>query len=79
MVQDTQGAQVSLPVVKTDTTPRNPVLPAFSSDYQTLLPCLETCDAADRACPTFLGFKCPSLKSVAAERARREAGEGWVR
>ncbi|KAI0643232.1 stretch-activated Ca2+-permeable channel component-domain-containing protein [Trametes meyenii] len=66
---DTQGAQVLLPAlqtVKSGTTPRNPVLPAFGSDYQTLLPCLETCNAADRACPSFLQFKCPLPKFTAA-------------
>lgn len=38
---------------------RSPSLPPFSSAYNTLLPCLETCTAADRACPIFMGFKCP--------------------
>ncbi|KAI0363272.1 hypothetical protein BV20DRAFT_1126382 [Pilatotrama ljubarskyi] len=61
-------AQVPLPAlqtVKSGATPRNPVLPAFGSDYETLLPCLETCNAADRACPNFLGFKCPLPKFTA--------------
>jgi calcium channel MID1 len=31
-----------------------------------LLPCLETCTAADRACPNFLGFKCPVVQFNAA-------------
>ncbi|KAJ7594446.1 stretch-activated Ca2+-permeable channel component-domain-containing protein [Mycena floridula] len=26
----------------------------------TLLPCIERCEAVDRACPNFLGFKCPA-------------------
>lgn len=76
--QDAQGAQVplqpALTNVKAGTTPRNPVLPAFSSDYQTLLPCLETCNAADRACPTFLGFKCPLPKFNAAS----SYGKGFI-
>lgn len=38
---------------------RNTVLPAFSQNYTSLLPCLETCMAVDRACPYFVGFKCP--------------------
>ncbi|KAI0349820.1 hypothetical protein OH77DRAFT_1490121 [Trametes cingulata] len=61
-------AQVPLPAlqtVKSGTAPRNPVLPAFASDHETLLPCLETCNAADRACPNFLGFKCPLPKFTA--------------
>ena len=62
-------AQVPLPAlqnVKAGAAPRNPALPAFSSDYETLLPCLETCNAADRACPAFLGFKCPLPRFTAA-------------
>ncbi|OJT04211.1 Stretch-activated cation channel MID1 [Trametes pubescens] len=64
------SAQVPLPAlqaVKSGATPRNPALPAFSSDYQALLPCLETCNAADRACPNFLGFKCPLPRFTAAD------------
>ncbi|TFK51406.1 hypothetical protein OE88DRAFT_1659410 [Heliocybe sulcata] len=45
-------------VTPTD-TPRNPNLPDATSGYDMLLPCLETCTAVDRACPYFLGFKCP--------------------
>ncbi|KDR71720.1 hypothetical protein GALMADRAFT_74770 [Galerina marginata CBS 339.88] len=42
--------------------PRNPFLPALSppTPYTALLPCLEQCHAVDRACPPFIGFKCPS-------------------
>jgi len=29
------------------------------------LPCVETCQAADRACPIFLGFKCPRVETTA--------------
>ena len=64
-VQRRQNAQTPLGLpppalqpVKAGET-RNPILPAFQSDYQALLPCLETCNAADRACPTFLGCKRP--------------------
>ncbi|TFK20939.1 calcium channel [Coprinopsis marcescibilis] len=39
---------------------RNSDFPQFGSDYQMLLPCIETCTAVDRNCPPFLGFKCPS-------------------
>ncbi|KAI0050150.1 hypothetical protein FA95DRAFT_1487893 [Auriscalpium vulgare] len=38
---------------------RNPAFPAFSQPYTALLPCLETCYDVDRACPAFMGFKCP--------------------
>jgi calcium channel MID1 len=43
-------------------SPRNTNFPAFSSQYEALLPCLETCTAADRACPIFIGFKCPVVR-----------------
>ncbi|KAF9236792.1 stretch-activated cation channel Mid1 [Melanogaster broomeanus] len=40
-------------------TPRNPFFPKPSYAYTSLLPCLETCNAVDRACPYSLGIKCP--------------------
>lgn len=40
-------------------TPRNPFFPVVNYSYTTLLPCLEVCNAVDRACPNFLGIKCP--------------------
>ncbi|KZT30269.1 hypothetical protein NEOLEDRAFT_1054732 [Neolentinus lepideus HHB14362 ss-1] len=56
------GAQVPVsalvPVTPTN-VPRNLNLPNITSNYSMLLPCLETCTAVDRACPYFLGFKCP--------------------
>lgn len=64
-----QGAQVPLSAIQpvnASATPRNPTLPPFGLDYETLLPCLETCNAADRACPIFLGFKCPLPQFTAA-------------
>ncbi|KAG1727781.1 stretch-activated cation channel Mid1 [Suillus paluster] len=45
---------------------RNPFLPNVTYSYQTVLPCLEVCSAADRACPNFLGIKCPSPQFNAA-------------
>lgn len=47
-------------------TQRNAVLPPFNASYTALLPCLETCMAVDRACPYFLGFKCPLAFNVNA-------------
>ncbi|KAI0086798.1 stretch-activated cation channel Mid1 [Irpex rosettiformis] len=55
-------------------TPRSPGLPPFPFDYTVLLPCLETCTAADRACPYFLGFKCPLPKFT----AQQSYGVGYV-
>lgn len=45
---------------------RNPFLPNVTFSYQTVLPCLEVCSAADRACPNFLGIKCPTPRFNAA-------------
>ena len=45
---------------------RNPNLPGTGSAYMMLLPCLERCAKVDRACPTFLGFKCPIVRLNAA-------------
>ena len=56
---DAQQPVSALTVVAASATPRVPTLPVFSSSYTSLLPCLETCTAADRACPNFIGFKCP--------------------
>lgn len=57
---------------------RNPALAALSSfasqSWTALLPCLETCHAVDRACPDFLGFRCPVPRFTAA----RSYGVGYV-
>ncbi|KAG5726080.1 Stretch-activated cation channel MID1 [Termitomyces sp. T112] len=45
---------------------RSPTLPAMGSPYFMLLPCLETCNAVDRACPPFVGFTCPTSQFNAA-------------
>jgi len=50
----------------TNASARNPNLPSLGSPYTTLLPCLETCTAVDRACPSFIGFKCPVVRFNAA-------------
>lgn len=52
--------------VETGDTPRNPFLPALGSRYLMLQPCLEQCNQLDRACPPFLGIKCPRRKFNAA-------------
>ena len=41
------------------TPQRNSMLGNVSTPYTALLPCIETCNAVDRACPAFLGFLCP--------------------
>lgn len=56
------------------TTPRNAAL-GNSTGYTALLPCIETCNAADRACPIFLGFRCPSGESTTAQASY---GVGFV-
>ncbi|KAJ7454728.1 stretch-activated cation channel Mid1 [Mycena latifolia] len=45
---------------------RNAAFPSGNS-YTQLLPCLETCTATDRACPNFLGFRCPLPRFNAAQ------------
>ncbi|KAJ7220131.1 stretch-activated Ca2+-permeable channel component-domain-containing protein [Mycena pura] len=45
---------------------RNAAFPAGAAAAQ-LLPCLETCTATDRACPNFLGFRCPLPRFNAAQ------------
>jgi calcium channel MID1 len=57
----------ALAPVSTAAPPRNALVPRFGAGYQQLLPCLETCNAADRACPSFLGFKCPVRRFGANE------------
>ena len=46
------------------TTPRNAALGNVS--YTALLPCIEMCNAVDRACPIFLGFRCPLIQYTAS-------------
>ncbi len=48
------------------TASRNAAL-GNSTGYTALLPCIETCNAADRACPIFLGFRCPEGKTTSAQ------------
>ena len=71
------AAQQPLPAltaIPAGATPRNPVLPAFNQAYDALLPCLEVCNAADRVCPIFLGFKCPLPRFTAS----RSYGVGFI-
>ncbi|RXW23504.1 hypothetical protein EST38_g2348 [Candolleomyces aberdarensis] len=57
-----QGVLSALLPYQTSTPPRNSFLPQFGSPYQMLLPCIESCTAMDRACPAFLGIKCPTAQ-----------------
>lgn len=66
---DANGAQIVLSALlpqQTNDTQRNTALPALGSPYTMLLPCLEMCNAVDRACPPFLQFKCPTMRFNAA-------------
>ncbi|KAI0067521.1 hypothetical protein BV25DRAFT_1819850 [Artomyces pyxidatus] len=56
------------------TNTRNPNFPPFGAPYTVLLPCLETCNAVDRACPNFLGFRCP----LPSFNANQSYGVGYV-
>ncbi|KIK55700.1 hypothetical protein GYMLUDRAFT_248510 [Collybiopsis luxurians FD-317 M1] len=55
-------------------TPRNSAFPSLNTSYSVLLPCIETCQAADRACPNFLGFACP----LARFNANSSYGVGYI-
>lgn len=56
-------------------TTRNPNLPPFpGGNWTELQPCLEVCNAAERACPFFVGFKCPLPRF----NARSSYGVGYV-
>lgn len=71
---DSQKPMSALQAQAPSATPRSPGLSPISSSYDVLLPCLETCTAADRACPNFLGFKCPITRFNAAD----SYGVGYV-
>ncbi|KIY68283.1 hypothetical protein CYLTODRAFT_436665 [Cylindrobasidium torrendii FP15055 ss-10] len=73
----TDGAQQvfsALAAQSTSATRRNENFPTFGTDYEALLPCLERCNAVDRACPTFLGFQCPTKQFG----AKASYGVGYV-
>jgi calcium channel MID1 len=46
---------------------RNAAMGNSSANWTALLPCIETCYATDRACPVWLGFRCPRTKTTANE------------
>ncbi|KAF8910278.1 stretch-activated cation channel Mid1 [Mucidula mucida] len=50
----------------TSAQPRNPTFPPYTETYTVLQPCIERCTAVDRACPAFLGIKCPVPRFNAA-------------
>lgn len=62
------------PALVNHTLARRGNLPAFDAEYNVLLPCLETCNAVDRACPSFLGFTCPTSHFY----AQKSYGVGFI-
>lgn len=62
MKNEQQQVMSALLPVQSQTPSRNAFLPPFQDPYQVLLPCIETCNAMDRACPAFLGIKCPTAQ-----------------
>ena len=60
-------------VARTTTTPRLDLAPP-AYDYTELLPCLSTCNAADRACPAFLDFRCP-VRGITANQSYGYVGD----
>ena len=63
---DVQKPMSALAPQAPSATPRSLGLQPFTAGYTALLPCIETCTAADRACPNFIGFKCPIPRFNAA-------------
>ena len=61
----------------TDAPSRSPSvlnMTSLGTQWNALLPCLETCTAVDRACPYFLGFKCPVVRF----NANASYGVGYI-
>ncbi|KAG7085887.1 hypothetical protein E1B28_003421 [Marasmius oreades] len=58
-------------------TSRSPFFAPFNASYNVLLPCIETCQATDRACPYSLGFKCPPTSRF-IDIAKQSYGVGIV-
>ena len=60
-------------IFRTPSSPRIPtIIPEY--DYDELLPCLSTCNAVDRACPVFLGFRCP-IRGISANSSYGYLGD----
>ena len=67
---DSPAAQTFL---RTPRTPRNPAtIPEYA--YDELLPCLSVCNAVDRSCPVFLGFRCP-IRVISARASYAYVGD----
>ncbi|KAF8882264.1 stretch-activated Ca2+-permeable channel component-domain-containing protein [Infundibulicybe gibba] len=67
--QAPHGAQQvvsALALQPTNVPARSSALPPLGTAYTALLPCIERCTAVDRACPSFLGFRCPVPRFNAA-------------
>nr|KIR84607.1 calcium channel [Cryptococcus tetragattii IND107] len=54
-------------ILRTPSSPRNPSLPIPSYSYYELLPCMSSCNRADRSCPVSMGIRCPKRKVNAAK------------
>ncbi|UOH81487.1 hypothetical protein LQV05_004158 [Cryptococcus neoformans] len=54
-------------ILRTPSSPRNPSLPILAYSYYELLPCMSTCNRADRSCPVSMGIRCPKRKVNAAK------------
>ncbi|ADV20414.1 calcium channel [Cryptococcus gattii E566] len=54
-------------ILRMPSSPRNPSLPIPSYSYYELLPCMSTCNRADRSCPVSMGIRCPKRKVNAAK------------
>ncbi|KAH9476226.1 Stretch-activated cation channel MID1 [Psilocybe cubensis] len=66
----------ALQSIPPSSTPRNPFLPVLQTGYTALLPCVEQCYAADRACPPFVGFRCPGVVEFGTTTVGAKASYG---
>lgn len=72
--EPSSSTQAALIQRDTTSSPRNVNFPQAQSAYTELLPCLETCYATVRACPSFLGLQCPTNQF----NARASYGVGYI-
>ena len=67
-------ASITTALASPTEVPRNQKFPRVEGGFVELLPCLETCQATDRACPNHVGFQCP-LKDF---NAHKSYGVGFI-
>ncbi|KAF9649706.1 hypothetical protein BDM02DRAFT_1765631 [Thelephora ganbajun] len=69
-----RGPSLTTALASPTQQPRNQNFPRVKEGFVELLPCLETCQATDRACPNHVGFQCPLAKF----NADKSYGVGFI-